>query len=187
MDAVSMTFPRSRKSAWGYDINEVEEFLEDARRAYSAEPSQPTVVTADSIRHMAFTMRKGGYSTNHVDAALERLEDAFATRERQKAFTEIGDQAWYAEARSTAQAILDRLVRPRGARFRRVGLFTVGYSVREVDAFADRISGYFQNGKAISIDEVRTVAFQAQRRGYREAQVDLLLDAVTKVMLAVRS
>jgi DivIVA domain-containing protein len=34
---------------------------------------------------------------------------------------------------------------------------------------------------------VRTVAFQAQRGGYREAQVDLVLDAVTRVMLAVRS
>jgi DivIVA domain-containing protein len=182
-----MTFPRSRKSAWGYDVNEVEDFLEDARRAYSADRSQPTVVSADSIRHTAFTMRKGGYSTTAVDAALERLEDAFAVREREKAFAEVGDQAWYGQARTTAQAILDRLVRPRGARFRRVGLFTVGYSVREVDAFTDRISGYFQNGKPITVDEVRTVAFQAQRRGYREAQVDLLLDAVTKVMLAVRT
>jgi len=182
-----MTFPRSRKSTWGYDVNEVEDFLEEARRAYTADRSQPVVVTADSIRHTAFTMRKGGYSTTAVDAALERLEDAFATREREKAFAEVGDQAWYGQARATAQAILDRLVRPRGSRFRRVGLFTVGYSVREVDSFADRISGYFQNGKPITVDEVRTVAFQAQRRGYREAQVDLLLDAVTKVMLAVRT
>ena len=56
-----------------------------------------------------------------------------------------------------------------------------------MDSFADRISGYFQNGKPITIDEVRTVAFQAQRRGYREAQVDLLLDSVTQVMLAVKT
>lgn len=182
-----MTFPRSRKSTWGYDVNEVEDFLEDARRAYTADRSQPTVVSAESIRQTAFTMRKGGYSTTTVDAALERLEDAFAVREREKAFAEVGDQAWYGQARTTAQAILDRLVRPRGARFRRVGPFTVGYSVREVDSFADRISGYFQNGKPITIDEVRTVAFQAQRRGYREAQVDLLLDSVTQVMLAVKT
>ena len=181
-----MTFPRSRRSHWGYDVNEVEDFLEDARRAYTADRSQPTVVTADSIRRTAFTMRKGGYSTNHVDAALERLEDAFATREREKAFTDTGDQAWYAQARGTAQAILDRLVRPRGHRFKRVGIFTVGYSVREVDAFSDRITAYFQNGKAIGVDDVRTVAFRAQRGGYREAQVDVLLDSVTRVMLAVR-
>jgi DivIVA domain-containing protein len=182
-----MTFPRSRKSTWGYDVNEVEDFLEEARRAYSADRSQPVVITADSIRRLAFTMRKGGYSTVAVDAALERLEDAFATREREKAFAEIGDQAWYADARGTAQAILDRLVRPRGSRFKRVSIFTVGYAVREVDSFTDRITAYFQNGKPISVDDVRTVAFQAQRGGYREAQVDLVLDAVTRVMLAVRS
>lgn len=181
-----MTFPRSRRSRWGYDVDEVEEFLEDARRAYTAPAGQPGVVTADAIRRTAFTMRKGGYSTTHVDAALERLEDAFASRERDVAFQQVGDQAWYADARSTAQAILDRLVRPRGSRFGRVGIFTTGYSVREVDAFTDRITSYFQNGKPISVDEVRTVAFQAQRRGYREAQVDVLLDAVTRVMLAVR-
>ena len=84
-----MTFPRSRKSTWGYDVNEVEDFLEDARRAYAADRSQPTVLTADSIRHIAFTMRKGGYSTTAVDAALERLEDAFAAREREKATADL--------------------------------------------------------------------------------------------------
>jgi DivIVA domain-containing protein len=33
---------------------------------------------------------------------------------------------------------------------------------------------------------VRTVAFRSRLRGYREWQVDLLLDAVVDVMLAVR-
>ena len=183
---MSSTFPHTRKSRLGYDVNEVEEFLEDARRAYTAERSDATLVTADSIRDTAFTMRKGGYSPVHVDAALERLEDAFATRERDRAFAQSGDQAWYAQARGGAQAILDRIVRTRGQRFRRVSILTAGYSVREVDALVDRVAQYFQNGKALSVDEVRTSAFHAQRGGYLEAQVDVLLDAVTRVMLAVR-
>jgi DivIVA domain-containing protein len=33
---------------------------------------------------------------------------------------------------------------------------------------------------------VRTVVFTTQRGGYRESQVDLVLDAVVDVMLAVR-
>ena len=99
---------------------------------------------------------------------------------------QAGDQAWYARARGGAQAILDRIVRQRGKRFRRVSILTLGYSVREVDALTDRIAQYFQNGKPLSIDEVRTSAFHGQRGGYQEAQVDLLLDAVTRVMLAVR-
>jgi DivIVA domain-containing protein len=38
----------------------------------------------------------------------------------------------------------------------------------------------------MSIDEVRTIAFRPQKGGYRETQVDLLIDAVVNVMLAVR-
>lgn len=181
-----MTFPRARKGRQGYDIDEVEEFLEDARRAYTADHPGASVVTADTIRTTAFSMRRTGYSTTHVDAALERLEDAFAARERDREISQVGDEAWYANARNTAQVILDRAVRPRAKRFRRVSIFTVGYSVRDVDAFADRIAGYFQSGAALSAEDVRTVAFRAQRGGYHEGQVDLLLDTVTRVMLAVR-
>jgi len=183
---VSTTFPRTRKSRRGYNIDEVEDFLEDARRAYSQEGGV-SVVNSESIRKVAFAMQKGGYSPTHVDAALERLEDAFATRERDRAFALTGgDQAWYGEARSTAQVILDRLARPAGARFSRVGPLTRAYNVKEVDAFADRLVEYFQHGKPMSVDEVRTVAFSATKRGYTETQVDLLLDSVITVMLAVR-
>jgi len=184
---VSTTFPRTRKSKRGYNVDQVEDFLEDARRAYSTEPGAPAVVTAESIRTTAFAMQKGGYSTTHVDAALERLEDAFASRERDQAFAPAGgDAAWYSEARSTAQVILDRLARPEGNRFSRVSVFSRAYNVKQVDAFADRLVDYFQHGKPMSIDEVRLAAFTATRRGYNESQVDLLLDSVIDVMLAVR-
>ena len=63
---------------------------------------------------------------------------------------------------------------------------TRAYNVKEVDAFADRLVDYFQHGKPMSVDEVRTVAFAATKRGYNETQVDLLLDSVINVMLAVR-
>jgi DivIVA domain-containing protein len=183
---VSTTFPRTRKSRSGYNVDQVEDFLEEARRAYSADRAAPTIVTAESIRRTAFGMEKGGYSVTHVDAALERLEDAFAARERDRAFSEIGDQAWYGKARSTAQEVLDRLDRPRGHRFKRTGALTLGYNPKDVDAFADALVSYFQDGKPMSVEEVRTVAFRTRRGGYNEAQVDLLLDAVVGVMLAVR-
>jgi DivIVA domain-containing protein len=183
---VSTTFPRSRKSKLGYNVDQVEDFLEDARRAYTADPSVPNPVNSESIRRMAFQMQKGGYSTTHVDAALERLEDAFAARERERALAQQGDQAWYTEARTAAQEILDRIARPAGQKFRTVGLLATGYSRKEVDAFAARLIGYFQHGKPMSIDQVRTVTFSPKRGGYNEAQVDLLLDAVVEVMLAVR-
>jgi DivIVA domain-containing protein len=183
---VSTTFPRARKSRAGYNVAEVEDFLEEARRAYSADRSAPTVVTAESIRRTAFDMEKGGYSVVHVDAALERLEDAFAARERERAFAEVGDQAWYGQARSTAQQALDRLDRPWGHRFKRNNFLTLGYSPKDVDAFGEELTAYFQDGKPMSVDDVRTVAFRTKRGGYNEAQVDVFLDAVIGVMLAVR-
>jgi DivIVA domain-containing protein len=183
---VSTTFPRSRKSRLGYNVDQVEDFLEEARRAYTAAADQPVVLDADSIRTMAFAMQKGGYSTTHVDAALERLEDAFASRERERVVAREGDAAWYARARSSAQTILDRLARDTGHKFTRVGPLTTGYHPADVDAFADRMVGYFQHGKPLSVDHVRTIVFRTVKRGYNEQQVDLLLDAVIDVMLAVK-
>lgn len=183
---VSTTFPRTRKSRRGYNIDQVEDFLEEARRAYSAEGVAFSVITAESIRTTSFLMQKGGYSTVHVDAALERLEDAFASRERELAVQQAGDEAWYGRARSTAQEILDRLSRPAGHRFDRVGFLSNGYHRKDVDALAERLVKYFQDGGALNIEEVRTAAFRPKKGGYQETQVDLLLDTVVNVMLAVR-
>ena len=183
---MSSTFPRTRKSRLGYNVDEVEDFLEDARAAYATQRTDVAVLTAESIRRTAFSMQKGGYSPTHVDAALERLEDAFATRERERAMAEMGDAAWFNQARSTAQIILDRLDRPPGQRFNRTGFLTTGYHPKDVDEFADRLVDYFQHGKPLSVDQVRTAVFRQKKGGYAEWQVDLLLDEVTNVMLAVR-
>ena len=183
---MSNTFPHTRSSRKGYNVDQVEDFLEEARRAYTADRGAPGVLDSASIRKMAFSMQRGGYSPTHVDAALERLEDAFAAREREQAFAVQGDAAWYSKARSSAQAILDRLARDRGRRFSRAGILTTGYDVKDVDSFAERLVGYFQHGKPMSVEQVRTVVFRGKKNGYSESQVDLLLDAVIDVMLAVR-
>ena len=184
---MSTTFPRTRGNKHGYNVDQVEDFLEEARRAYSADPSIPAAITAESIRRTGFALDKGGYSPVHVDAALERLEDAFAVRERDRAVAAAGGrEAWIANARSTAQVVLDRLDRPPGEKFDRTNILTLGYSTKDVDAFAQRLLDYFQSGKPMSVEEVRTVAFRGSKRGYSEAQVDLVLDAVVAVMLAVK-
>lgn len=177
------TFPRTPKKQ-GYDVEQVDSFLQTARRAYDDEAAGP--LTSADIRRTAFAMQKGGYSTTHVDAALERLEDAFAQREREAARQSMGDEQWFAGARSTAQVVLNRLDRPVGHRFDRVSVLTLGYNRQDVDRFANRLVKYFQDGRPMSVEEVRTVTFREQRGGYREVQVDLLLDSVTDVMLAVR-
>jgi len=178
------TFPRTPKKQ-GYDVEQVDAFLQTARRAYDADEASAPMTAAD-IRRTAFSMQKGGYSTTHVDAALERLEDAFAQRERDQARQTAGDEAWFADARTTAQVVLNRLDRPVGHRFDRVSVLTLGYNRQDVDRFANRLVKYFQDGRPMSVEEVRTATFREQRGGYREVQVDLLLDSVTDVMLAVR-
>jgi DivIVA domain-containing protein len=183
---VPTTFPLAPKPTLGYDIDEVERFLEDARRAYAGDSDQSTSLASGKIRATAFSMRKGGYSTQHVDAALERLEDAFAAREREQDMAARGQKSWYSDARTTAADIVGRLDRPDGQRFGRVGFLSVGYHPKDVDAFAQRLRGYFHDGKPLSLTEVRAIVFRPKHGGYREAQVDALLDAVVEVMLAVR-
>jgi DivIVA domain-containing protein len=184
---VSLTFPLARSGKPGYDVDEVDAFLDRAREAFSTPADADAALTSDEIRHTAFrVVRKDGYSARHVDAALERLEEAFATRERDLGIARQGSDAFYAGARATAQEILDRLARPDGKKFRRVSPLTRGYHPADVDAFAVRISQYFESGRALPIDSVRTIAFRSRYRGYNETQVDLLLDTVVSLILAVR-
>ncbi|BAU32871.1 uncharacterized protein MalAC0309_2026 [Microcella alkaliphila] len=182
---VTTTFPLARRGEPAYDAEHVDAFLAEARAAY-ADPAN-TSLSSDAIRGAAFrVVRRGGYAATRVDQALERLEEAFAARERERAIAAQGEAAYYAEVRAAAQEIVDRLARPEGQRFRRVGPLTRGYRPSDVDALCDRLSGYFQRGESVPVHTVRTIAFRPRFGGYDERQVDLLLDTVIRVMLAVR-
>jgi DivIVA domain-containing protein len=182
---VSSTFTTVSGSQRGYDVKQVDDFLLEARRAYAGDEAAAHV-TAETIRQTAFAMVKHGYAPGEVDSALERLEDAFATRERERVLRETGDETWFAQARSMAEAIVSRLERPEKHRFDRVSFLSTGYDTRDVDALVAKLKGYFSEGRALSIEDVRTSVFRSKRGGYREGQVDLVLDSVVDVMLAVR-
>jgi DivIVA domain-containing protein len=184
-EAVTTTFPRTSKKTRGYSAPQVEEFLAAARRAYDANEDAPNL-SAEDIRHTAFAMEKGGYSPSHVDAALERLEDAFALRERERALRDGDASEWLEDAQERGAVLLRRLERPAGHRFSRVSFLTVGYHRGDVDRFATRLAKHFSDGSPVSVEDVRTAVFRSQRGGYREVQVDLVLDEVVDVMLALR-
>lgn len=167
----------------GYHRSAVDTFLESARGAFE---DQRTDFTAEDVRAASFPLVKNGYAIEEVDAALSRVEDAFAARRRENAVRELGVEAWVSQARVDAQTILDHLGRPDGQRFARTGILTFGYRIDEVDHVAQRISGFLRDGQALTVEQVRTAAFRMQRGGYREEQVDALLDATVEVMLAVR-
>ncbi|HET8926453.1 MAG TPA: DivIVA domain-containing protein [Microbacterium sp.] len=178
-------FPAAPRGEKGYEKRAVEVFLARARAAFEA-PVGEAEITSATVRDASFPLVKNGYAVTAVDTALGRVEDAFAAREREDGITRQGLAGWVDSARHTAQEVLDRLARPDGRRFDRARGMHYGYRVDEVDLVSRKLIGFFERGDRVTVDQVRQAAFRMQRRGYREEQVDALLDAVVEVMLAVR-
>jgi DivIVA domain-containing protein len=181
--SADLPFPLAEGREKGYDRAAVDGFLARARAAFE---EQSDDVDAEQVRAAAFPLVRGGYRIASVDAALARVEDAFAARERDRAVRADGAGRWVERVREDAQVVLDRLQRPADERFDRVGLMRFGYARSEVDLVADRIVAYLAHGEPLSVEQVRQTAFRMTRDGYREEQVDAVLDAVIDVMLAVR-
>ncbi len=177
--AFALTTGRDR----GYHRAAVDTFLASARRAFESGGDE---LSAEDVRIASFPLVKGGYVVADVDAALGRVEDAFAARERERVVRTQGAGAWVDQARADAQVILDHLARPRRHRFARTGVLTFGYRIDEVDHVSTRIVRYLRDGDALTAEQLRSAAFRMQRGGYREEQVDALLDATIEVILAVR-
>ncbi|MAB19713.1 MAG: MFS transporter permease [Microbacterium sp.] len=178
------SFPIAQGRTKGYDRAAVDDFLARARGVFEGETGD--ALTSESVRRAAFPLTRHGYVIAAVDAALARIEDAFAARERETALADGDVGGWVGATRGTAQEVLDRLTRRKGRRFDRVGALRYGYRIDEVDLVGDKLARYLADGEPVSVEQVRSVAFRMQRGGYREAQVDAVLDAVVEVMLAVR-
>jgi DivIVA domain-containing protein len=173
------TFPLVSSPIRGYNVAAVDEFIARAQAG-------DTSLKSSDIRWVAFPINKGGYSIADVDAALERLEDTVADHERRELINTVGVEGATAEARATAQDVLNRVARAPRKRFRRAPLFTYGYHREDVDTFADVIRSFYNDGGLLSRTDVRTVTFRPQLGGYDEAQVDFVLDELLRVMLAAR-
>ena len=176
------TFPVVDKREKGYSAQQVDDFFHRAKAEYDAPRSS---LTSADIRRIGFDVVRGGYRTQSVDAALDRLEEAFSERERSDALVSDGPDAWRERAKARARVIVDRLQRPAGKKFRRAGLLSTGYSRKEVDAFAQRIVDVFCVGTPLTAAEVRAAVFTRETHGYDEAQVDALLDRAVEVLLAI--
>lgn len=175
-------FAHAARGVRGYDTRTVDAFLARARASFQGGEG----LTSDDVRTVSFPLVRGGFDIPSVDAALARLEDALAARERDARIRETSAGVWVAGAKSEAQELLARMTRPEGRRFDRAAWHRSGYSVVEVDIVATRIARYFAAGEPITADQVRSAAFHPQRGGYREEQVDAVLDAAVRVILAVR-
>lgn len=177
--AFSLTTGRVR----GYHRAAVDTFLAAARAAFEGDADD---LSAADVRVASFPLVKNGYVVAEVDAALGRVEDALAARARDRVVRSQGAGAWVEQARDDAQVILDHLARPKRQRFARTGVLTFGYRIDEVDHVGTRIARYLRDGEPLTAEQLRSAAFRMQRGGYREEQVDALLDATVDVILAVR-
>jgi DivIVA domain-containing protein len=177
-------FPLTTGRTKGYQRKAVDAFLARARASFEGRSDGPQV-TAAEVRAASFPLVKKGYVVGSVDAALGRVEDAFAARARGDAISTGTGSIWVAQSRASAQTILDRISSPRGERFARVAWPKRGYRPDEVDVVVEKLAAYFADGRPVTVEQVRSVAFRRQRHGYREAQVDSMLDTAVDVILAL--
>lgn len=184
------TFPRVSRTAKGYDVDEVDDFFDVAREAYERGGPGPSGrrLSAAEVRRVAFALKRGGYEVHEVDGALDRLEDAVASRERERLIADGGDEALVNELTRRASTLQGRLNRPAGQRFSRgEKRLEMTYDVNDVDALCEKLAHYFSDGDEMSADEVRRAVFRTRwgGGGYREPEVDAFLDRAVEIMVAV--
>lgn len=169
----------------GYDPEEVDEFFELARQVYEGQRDEP--LTAQDIHRESFELVRGGYDTHEVDAALDRLEAAFAVRERSQFVAQHGAQAWMDRVADLARTLYPRLNRPATEKFAPAARGETGYDMDDVDALCERLVDYFDRQVPITAAEVRATTFR-RRRGsdaYAEGPVNAFFGRAVEVLLGV--
>ncbi len=182
---MSDAFPSVSFFKKGYDPDLVDDFFEDARRAYEGGvPAEQ--FSADQVRQATFTLKRGGYRIDAVDEAMNRLEAAFVQRDRADHIAVNGEPAWYERVADRATTLYPRLLRPRGDRFSHPERGR-GYDADEVDDLLDRLADYFDDRGEITVDDIRRAIFQPAKgsKAYMEGAVDAYLGRAVEILLAV--
>jgi DivIVA domain-containing protein len=185
---IPASFERVQRGDYGYNAKQVDQFLQRARVSLETPEAAAHPVSSADVRAVSFDPVKGGYSAAVVDAALDRLEDAFARRERDELIAARGEEAWLREIGNLSGILRGRLHRPDGDRFRRPAKKKVrSYNTADVDRLCHELIAYLEQDKPLSVDSVRRAVFRPAvgRDGYEEAQVDAFLDRVVELMAAI--
>ena len=185
---IPASFERVQRNEYGYNAKQVDQFLQRARVSLETPHTAVHVIRSADVRAVSFDPVKGGYSAAVVDAALDRLEDAFARRERDELIAAGGEEAWLREIGHLSGILRGRLHRPDGERFRRPAKNKArGYNTVDVDNLCHDLIGYLEEDQPLSVDNVRRAVFRPAvgRDGYEENQVDAFLDRVVELMAAI--
>lgn len=183
---MSDLFPKVNSFTLGYQPREVDQFFALAREAYE-KPGFATDLAAFDVRRASFDLKRGGYATAPVDAALDRLEVAFSARVRERFVREKGQDAWMQDLAGRAQTLYPRLRRPAQERFAAPKGLQGGYDRAQVDDVLDRLTAFFDQGEPVTAEEVREVTFKRKRSSaaYDERVVDAYLARAVDILLGV--
>jgi DivIVA domain-containing protein len=177
---VSYSFKQSGRRKFGYDMSQVDEFLQRSREQYSNPNSN--LVTVLDVRTARFKLVKNGYSISVVDAALEKLEDAFAASEFQREVRKTGFFEFSEDLQVIQDMVLARTTRAKGKKFTKRRWPNKGYSVKEVDKFCSLLGNMLATKADLTVQEVRVATFKSKRGGYAEYQVDAFIEKVVEVL-----
>jgi DivIVA domain-containing protein len=185
---IPASFDRVQRNEYGYNAKQVDQFLQRARVSFENPTTARHVIKSADVRAVSFDPVKGGYAAAGVDAALDRLEDAFARSERDDLVAERGEEAWLREIGKLSGLLRGRLHRPDGERFRRPSKGRGrSYNTVDVDNLCRDLIGYLEEDRPLSVDNVRRAVFRPAvgKDGYEETQVDAFLDRVVELMAAI--
>lgn len=198
----SATIARAGKRKWGYDVGQVDAFLERAHTLY--EDDEPKMSQAD-IQNVSFALEKDGYVISQVDAALNRLEKAVVDKQTQWDVTQFGRVAWRAATEQLAHSLYGRADRPAKNRFDPGASRHPSYDRKQVDRLVNQVVGKIKRELGESKDResdavrkidaeltstrVSNIIFTQRtgKRGYSERQVDAYLNRAIQVLARLES
>ena len=197
------TIARVGKRKKGYDVHQVDAFLEQAHALYEADGIQ---LHRSDIQDASFDIVKGGYAIPQVDAALERLEQAVTDKQTQYDIAQLGRVAWKAQTEAQFQELDRHAQRAEGQRFAPAQPKTPSYDRKQVDRLIDRVlakaeaelerisagSSGRQGPEAdptLTSPYVEDVSFTQRKgkHGYDERQVDYYLNACVNLLASLES
>ncbi|RYQ41609.1 DivIVA domain-containing protein [Bifidobacterium pseudolongum] len=197
------TIARVGKRKKGYDVHQVDAFLEQAHALYEADGIQ---LHRSDIQDASFDIVKGGYAIPEVDAALERLEQAVTDKQTQYDIAQLGRVAWKAQTEAQFQELDRHAQRAEGQRFAPAQPKTPSYDRKQVDRLIDRVlakaeaelerisagSSGRQGPEAdptLTSQYVEDVSFTQRKgkHGYDERQVDYYLNACVNLLASLES
>lgn len=167
-------FPKVSPKEQGYHPAQVDELIGRAREQF-ANPASHSIAS-QTLRTAQFDLVDGGYVIQAVDAALDRLDDAFAVQDAKRLVAQIGEQGAAQHVIDLQKLLSGRVERPAGKKFTRNKWWLKGYSSRQVDQVLKLVGLQLVGKTSVPVGTLREVTFKPKWGGYVENQVDAFID-----------